>query len=58
MQDDSGSRDGRDPDDRESSVGDDDGGPYEELLTAVVYAKDGERSISEIFKVLPDKKVS
>ena len=56
-QDDSSSRDGREPDDQASSVGDDEGGPYEELLTAVAYAKDGDRSISDIFKVLPAREV-
>ena len=44
-------------DDKASSVADDDSSPYEEMLAAVVNAKEGDRSLSDIFKVLPPKDV-
>lgn len=51
------SQDSRD-DVSSSSVADDDSSSvYEELLTAVVNAKEGARSLSDVFKVLPPEQV-
>ena len=45
-------------DDNKPSVScEEDDTSYEELFAAVVTAKDGERCISEMFKLLPSKKV-
>ena len=54
-QDDSVSQDSRD--DVISSVADDDRATYEDLLATVVNAKEGGRSLSTHFKVLPPKEV-
>jgi hypothetical protein len=50
-------KDGDQEDDKSSMTGDDDDTSYEELFAAVVTAGDGERSISNMFKVLPSRKV-
>lgn len=49
--------DDHDKEDQASSVTDDESLPYEELFTAIVTAKEGDRVICEMFKVLPNKEV-
>jgi hypothetical protein len=42
---------------RDSSMADDETSAYEDLLAAIVTARDADRTICQLFKVLPDRNV-
>ena len=57
MRESSADKDADQEEDKSSVTGDDDDTSYEELFGVVVTAKDGDRCVSDMFKVLPSRKV-